>query len=83
MPEHDPVPLPTEDLEHHVLLDEDLVDRFSSQVTETAYGNLDFSLQWKESKEMMELMVESVRKQSLELQEKQKNSDLKQSLKHN
>ncbi|CAN6928754.1 unnamed protein product, partial [Brassica oleracea] len=41
------------------------------QVTETAYGNLDFSLRWKESKEMMELMVESVRKQSLELQEKQ------------
>ncbi|KAG2286789.1 hypothetical protein Bca52824_046393 [Brassica carinata] len=35
--------------------------------------------QWKEYKEMMELMVESVRKQSLELQEK-KDSDLKQSL---
>ena len=66
-----------------VLLDEDIVDRFSSQVTETAYGILDFSLQWKESKEITEFMVESVRKQSLELQEKQKDSDLKESLKHN
>ena len=66
-----------------MLLDEDIVDRFSSQVTENAYGILDFTLQWKESKEITEFMVESVRKQSLELQEKQKDSDLKESLKHN
>ncbi|KAH0939471.1 hypothetical protein HID58_006932 [Brassica napus] len=41
-----------------------------TSVTKTTYGILDFSLQWKEYKEMMELMVESVRKQSLELLEK-------------
>ncbi|KAL0853523.1 hypothetical protein Bca101_058675 [Brassica carinata] len=34
----------------------------------------------KEYKEMVELMVEYVRKQPLELQEKEKDSDLKQSL---
>lgn len=58
------------------MLDEDLVDQFLSQVRETASGILDFSLQWKEYKEMME----SVRKQSLELHEKKKDSDMKQSL---
>ncbi|CAN6817764.1 unnamed protein product [Brassica oleracea] len=41
-----------------------------TSVTETTSGILDFWLQWKEYKEMMELMVESVRKQSLELQAK-------------
>ncbi|KAL0790834.1 hypothetical protein Bca101_007080 [Brassica carinata] len=46
-----PVSLPIEDLGHHRL--------FLEQVTETTSGILDFWLQWKEYKEMMELMVES------------------------
>lgn len=53
------------------------MEGFLSQVTETATGILDLSLQVKELKEMME---ESVRKQTLEVQEKEKDSDFKQSL---
>ncbi|KAJ4892898.1 hypothetical protein Rs2_19692 [Raphanus sativus] len=69
------VPFPTEDPD--VQWDEELVEGFLSQVTETATGILDLSNQVKELKEMME---ESVRKQTLEVQEKEKDSDFKQSL---
>ncbi|KAL0744388.1 hypothetical protein Bca4012_085901 [Brassica carinata] len=57
--------------------DEDLGEEFLSQVTETATGMLDLSLQVNEFKEMME---EAVRIQTLELQEREKDSDFKVSL---
>ncbi|CDY41917.1 BnaC05g46870D [Brassica napus] len=57
--------------------DEELVERCLSHATETATGMLDLSGQVREYKEMM---VESVRKQSLEMEEKEKESDLRRSL---
>ncbi|CAN7107820.1 unnamed protein product [Brassica rapa subsp. narinosa] len=57
--------------------DEELVERCLSRAAETATGMLDLSGQVREYKEMM---VESVRKQSLEMEEKEKESDLRRSL---
>nr|VDD47340.1 unnamed protein product [Brassica oleracea] len=57
--------------------DEELVERCLSHAAETATGMLDLSGQVREYKEMM---VESVRKQSLEMEEKEKESDLRRSL---
>ena len=57
--------------------DEELVERCLSHAAETATGMLDLSGQVREYKEMM---VGSVRKQSLEMEEKEKESDLRRSL---
>ncbi|KAG2272887.1 hypothetical protein Bca52824_067442 [Brassica carinata] len=57
--------------------DEDLGEEFLSQVTETATGMLDLSLQVNEFREMME---EAVRIQTQELQEREEDSDFKVSL---
>ncbi|CAH8351378.1 unnamed protein product [Eruca vesicaria subsp. sativa] len=56
------------------------INQFLNHVTKIVSGTLDLSLQWKEYKEMMELMVKSVRKQSLDLQEEKEDSDLEESL---
>ncbi|CAF2103155.1 hypothetical protein YC2023_068694 [Brassica napus] len=68
---------PPPELDPEYQWDEELVERCLSRAAETATGMLDLSGQVREYKEMM---VESVRKQSLEMEEKEKESDLRRSL---